>query len=72
MTDFVATVIARPENADALAATAGACGRAFAVARTDVLAPREAMDLFFTTSNGIETLRQEAAAATIRRRRSGR
>jgi phosphoserine phosphatase len=61
MTDFVATVIARPENADALAATAGECGRAIAVTRTDVLAPREAMDLFFTTSSGIENLRQEAA-----------
>jgi phosphoserine phosphatase len=61
MTDFVATVIARSENADALAETAGACGRAFAATHSDVLAPREAMDLFFAASASVDTLRQEAS-----------
>jgi phosphoserine phosphatase len=67
MTDFVATVIARSENADALAETAGACGRAFAATHSDVLAPREAMDLFFAASASIDTLRQEASRLTAGR-----
>ena len=37
MTDFVATLIARPENASDLEAAATACGAAIRIQRSDVL-----------------------------------
>jgi phosphoserine phosphatase len=47
MVDFVATLIARPENASDLEAAANECGSAIEVSRTDVLSPGEAIDLYF-------------------------
>jgi phosphoserine phosphatase len=57
MTDFVATLIARPENASDLEAAAKVCGDAVKVARSDVLSANEAIDLFFASSDFIETVR---------------
>jgi phosphoserine phosphatase len=57
MTDFVATLIARPENASDLEAAATSCGAAVSVSRSDVLSGNEAIDLYFTSSDFIETHR---------------
>jgi phosphoserine phosphatase len=57
MTDFVATLIARPENASDLEAAATSCGAALAISRSDVLAANEAIDLFFSSGDFIETHR---------------
>lgn len=57
MTDFVATLIARPENASDLEAAATICGAALSVSRSDVLGGNEALDLYFTSDDFIETHR---------------
>ncbi|HVY20852.1 MAG TPA: phosphoserine phosphatase SerB [Bauldia sp.] len=57
MTDFVATLIARPENASDLETAATVCGAAVAVTRSDVLSGNEAIDLYFSSSDFIETHR---------------
>jgi phosphoserine phosphatase len=57
MTDFVATLIARPENASDLEAAATACGAAIRVQRSDVLGANEAIDLFFSSSDIVEAHR---------------
>jgi phosphoserine phosphatase len=48
MVDFVATLIARRDSASDLDIAAAECGSAINVARTDVLSPGEAIDLYFT------------------------
>ncbi|MEJ0013365.1 MAG: phosphoserine phosphatase SerB [Bauldia sp.] len=67
MTDFVATLIARPQNASDLEAAATACGAAVSVSRSDVLAANEAIDLFFSSPDFIETHR-----ATLEAKIAGR
>jgi phosphoserine phosphatase len=66
MTEFVATLIARPENATELAQAAEACAAAIP-AQKDELAPGEALDLFFASSEFIEMVRArlELAAAGL-------
>jgi phosphoserine phosphatase len=56
MTDFVATLIARPENGADLARAADACTAAIAAGR-DELSPGEALDLFFTSDDFTELVR---------------
>jgi phosphoserine phosphatase len=67
MTDFVATLIARPEHASDLEAAATACGAALAVSRSELLAGNEAIDLYFSSDDFIETHR-----AAIEARIAGR
>jgi phosphoserine phosphatase len=57
MTDFVATLIARPENASDLEAAATACGASLGVSRSDVLSGNEAIDLYFSSGETIESHR---------------
>jgi phosphoserine phosphatase len=57
MTDFVATLIARPDNASDLEAAAAGCGSAVGVTRSDVLAGNEAIDLYFSGDDFIEAYR---------------
>ena len=66
MTDFVATLIARPENGTDLARAADACAAAMP-ARRDELSPGEALDLFFTSDDFTELVRArlELAAADL-------
>jgi phosphoserine phosphatase len=56
MTDFVATLIARPENGAELARAVQACIAAIP-ARQDELSRDEALDLFFASSDFIEMVR---------------
>ena len=56
MTDFVATLIARPENRADLARAADACAAAIP-ARREELSPGEALDLFFTSDDFTELVR---------------
>jgi phosphoserine phosphatase len=57
MTDFVATLIARPENAADLAASVAACGAILPGARISDLAENEAVDLVFQASEDATALR---------------
>jgi phosphoserine phosphatase len=62
MTDFVATLIARPDHASDLEAAATDCGAAVTVTRSDVLSGNEAIDLYFSGSDFIETYRAACEA----------
>lgn len=57
MTEFVATLIARPENASDLEAAAKTCGSAVNISRSDILSANEAIDLYFASFEFIESIR---------------
>jgi phosphoserine phosphatase len=67
MTDFVATLIARPDNASDLEGAAADCGAAVAVTRSDVLSGNEAIDLYFSGDDFIETYRAACEAKVASR-----
>jgi phosphoserine phosphatase len=62
MTDFVATLIARPADASDLEAAATACGAAIGVTRSDILSGNEAIDLYFSGTGDIATYRAACEA----------
>jgi phosphoserine phosphatase len=57
MTDFVATLIARPDNASDLEAAAAALGAKVSVSRSDILAANEALDLYFSSVESVDAHR---------------
>jgi phosphoserine phosphatase len=63
MTDYVVTLIARPENATDLEAAAKAVGAAVGVTQSDALSANEAIDLLFSSSDTVEALRGKVSAA---------
>jgi phosphoserine phosphatase len=63
MTDFVATLIARPQDAEALAKAVAACSAALGATRTVVLGDGEAVDLFLTAPRSVTDLRESARSA---------
>ena len=64
MTDLVATVIARPGDADAWQRATIACRVVLAISHSDVLAEKEAADLFFASTTPLEKVRESVWNAT--------